>query len=205
MEKEIEIQPLDKPIEAQEEVVEQTSDNNATLWFKNVWEKGKAWCIGAFSGVSFSALVAAIVYVGVKRLTNKGFDKIEKATNATTIADKTSEKFLQNISNVALDVNIKPVLESQYKAMSEQINGELSINLQKQDRKNLALIKCFEAFADYFKCSTAVSDEQKEALANTIAEAKSLYANCDNSVTAKVEIKAEPLKEETKVQIAENY
>lgn len=205
VEKELEIKPLEVEEETQEVVIEQTADNNATIWFKEIWEKGKAWVIGACSGLSISALVGAFLVVAVKRATNKGFDSIEKNTNATTIADKTSEKFLQNISNVALDVNIKPVLESQYKAMSEEINGELTINLQKQDRKNLALIKCFEAFADYFKCSTAVSDEQKEALAQTIEEAKALYSNCDNQVTAKVEVKAEPEKKETKVSIAENY
>lgn len=189
-----------------EEVEEQTADNNANIWFKETWDKCKNWVIGACSGVTFSAIVGAILLVAVKRATNKGFDAIEKNTNSTTIADKASEKILGNLSNVALDVNIKPVMESQYKALSEQINGELTNAIQKQDLKNLAVIECFEAFAGYFKCSTAISDEQKKALDDTIKKAKALYSNVDNKVSAKVEIKAEPTPvQKTKVEIAENY
>lgn len=189
-----------------QEVVEENADNSAKIWFMETWDKCKNWVIGACSGISFSAIVAAIFLVGVRRATNSGFDKIEKSTNSQTIADLSSAKILDNLSNVALDVNIKPVLESQYKAISEEINGELTINLQKQDKKNLAIIECFEAFADYFKCSNAVSDEQKQNLAEKIASAKSLYSNVDNKVSAKVEIKADtkPVKE-TKIEIAENY
>lgn len=207
------------PIAQEEQVVEETqpiveesantetSDNNALIWLKETWEKTKNYALGIASGVTFGAIISAIFLVAVRRVTNKAFDKIEKKTDSKTIADLSSKAILDNLSNVALDVNIKPVLMSQYKAMSEEINGELTIAIEKQDKKNLALIKCFKAFADYFKASVAISDEQKQALADTIAEAESLYANCDNKVRAKVEIKAEPVveKKETKVEIAENY
>jgi hypothetical protein len=185
---------------------EETSDNNANIWFTKIWQKIKVWAIGAFSGVTLSSIVGVIVAVVIKRGTNKGFDRLEANTNSKTIADLSSKAILEKISSVALDVNIKPVLQSQYKAMSEEINAELSINLQKQDKKNLAVIKCFEAFADYFKCSVAVSDEQKQALADTINEAKALYENCDNKATAKIEIVAEAPKETKKeTKVVENY
>ena len=187
---------------------EETSDNNANIWFTKIWQKIKVWAIGAFSGVTLSSIVGVIVAVVIKRGTNKGFDRLEANTNSKTIADLSSKAILEKISSVALDVNIKPVLQSQYKAMSEEINAELSINLQKQDKKNLAVIKCFEAFADYFKCSVAVSDEQKQALADTINEAKALYENCDNKATAKIEIVAEAPKGEKELQtkkVVENY
>ena len=192
-----------EPFEAKQEeaVVEETTDEEeAKAWFVNVWEKGKAWVIGACSGLSMSLIVGAIVSVLIKRATNKGFDKLEKQTDSATIADLASQKILHNLSAVNIDVNIKPLLESHIRAIYEQINDELTTEMQKQDKKNLAIIECFEAFADYFKCSTAITDEQKQALSEKIASAKALYANCDNKVSAQVEIKAEPTKTEIKTK-----
>lgn len=185
---------------------EETSDNNANLWFSKIWQKCKEWVIAIGSGISIAGLGTAIGYALVKTLTTRTANKIADGCNSQTIADKTSDKLMEHLGNVALDVNIKPILQSQYKAISENINAELSINLQKQDKKNLAVIKCFEAFADYFKCSVAVSDEQKQALADTINEAKALYENCDNKATAKIEIVAEAPKETKKEsKVVENY
>lgn len=182
-----------------------TSDNNALVWLKETWEKVKHIVLGAVSGIGVGTIVSAIFVVVVKRATNKGFDKIEKNTNSTTIADLSSKKILDKLSNVALDVNIKPVLASQYKAMSEEINGELTINLQKQDKKNLAVINLLEKLGNYFDCSVAVSDEKKDEFKQAVQEAKDLYANCDNKVSAKVEIVAEAPKQESKKKIVENY
>ena len=186
-------------------ISEQTSDNNGNLWFSKIWEKGKAWCIGAFSGVTIGGIIATVVYGIVKSFTSKTTNKITEKCNSKDIADQASDKILNKLANVALDVNIAPVLQSQYKAISEEINAELSINLTKQDKKNLALIKCFKAFADYFSCSVAVSEDQKLALANAINEAELLYANTDSSVTAKIEVVAEAPKEEKKPKVVENY
>lgn len=185
---------------------EETSDNNANLWFSKIWQKCKEWVIAIGSGLSIAGLGTAIGYALVKTLTTRTANKIADGCNSQTIADKTSKALMEHLGNIALDVNIKPILQSQYKAISENINAELSINLQKQDKKNLAVIKCFEAFADYFKCSVAVSDEQKQALADTINEAKALYENCDNKATAKIEIVAEAPKETKKeTKVVENY
>ena len=187
-------------------ISEQTSDNNANIWFSKMWEKGKAWCIGAFSGITIGGIIATIIYGMVKGFTAKATNTITTNCNSKDIADQASNKILDKLANVALDVNIAPVLQSQYKAISEEINAELNINLNKQDKKNLALIKCFKAFADYFSCSVAVSEDQKLALANAIAEAESLYSVSDSSVTAKIEVVAEPTKEEKKTaKIVENY
>lgn len=182
-----------------------TSDNNALTWLKETWERAKHVVLGVFAGFSVGAIVSAIFAVVVKRIVNKIFDKMEKNTNSTTIADLSSQKILDKLSNVALDVNIKPVLESQYKAMSEEINGELTINLQKQDKKNLAVINLLEKLGNYFDCSVAVSDEAKAEFKQAVQEAKDLYANCDNKVSAKVEIVAEAPKQEKKKTIPENY
>lgn len=185
---------------------EQTADNNANLWFSKIWQKCKEWVIAIGSGISIAGIGTAIGYALVKTLTTRTANKIADGCNSQTIADKTSKALMEHLGNVALDVNIAPVLQSQYKAISEEINAELNINLNKQDKKNLALIKCFKAFADYFSCSVAVSEDQKLALANAIAEAESLYSVSDSSVTAKIEVVAEPTKEEKKTaKIVENY
>lgn len=182
-----------------------TSDNDALVWLKETWERAKHVVLGVFAGLSVSAIVSAVFAVVAKRIANKIFDKMEKNTNSTTIADLSSQKILDKLSNVALDVNIKPVLASQYKAMSEEINGELTINLQKQDKKNLAVINLVEKLGNYFDCSVAVSDEAKAEFKQAVQEAKDLYANCDNKVSAKVEIVAEAPKQESKKKIVENY
>lgn len=188
------------------EVVEQTADNNASVWFSELWSKCKEWVIGACSGISLSVIVSAIFTAIIKKATSKGFDSIEKATNSETIAEKTTEKMLDKWSNVALEVDIKPLMESQYKQMNEQINAEFKLDLQKQDKKTLALLESIEKLGAYFDCSLAVSDEAKQDFKNTIAEAKELFKG-DTKVSAKVEVVAEAPKEtkkETK-QIAENY
>lgn len=186
----------------------QTSDNNANIWFSKIWAKCKEWVIAIGSGISIAGIGTAIGYALVKTLTTRTANKIADGCNSQTIADKTSKALMEHLGNVALDVNIAPVLQSQYKAISEEINAELNINLNKQDKKNLAVIKCFEAFADYFSCSVAVSEEQKQALADTIAEAKALYENTDNKVSAKIEVVAEaPVDKDvfTGKKIVENY
>lgn len=192
--------------EATEVVEEATADNNVGVWFKTMWEKCKEWAIGAFSGVSVSALVGGIVVVAVKKASSAGFDKIEKATNSTTIADATSEKLLNNLSSVALDVNIKPLMEWEYKKLYQQVNGNLEISLNKQDQKNLATLECFEAFANFFKNST-VPEADKQALSDAIANAKALYETHNTAVKATIEVNATPTTKEVETTntVAENY
>lgn len=186
-----------------ETTAEETTDTSASTWFSTMWEKVKDWVLGVAGGTTVSAIVGAIVITAVKKASSAGFDKIEEATNSTSIAEKTSEKLLNNLSSVALDVNIKPLMEWQYKKLSEQINANLTIELDKQDKRNLALIECFEAFANYFKNST-VPEEDKQALSDAIANAKALYENGTKTVTATIQVSAEPTEEKT-TTVAENY
>lgn len=188
----------------EQEVVEQTADNNANIWFGELWAKIKDKVFSICAGISLGTIVSAIFVVAIKRLTNKGFDKIEKATNSQTIAELTTEKMLDKWSNVALDVNIKPLMESQYKELNEQINAEFKLDLQKQDAKQLAILSCIEKLGGYFDCSLAVSDEAKAEFKACVEDAKELFKS-ETKVTAKVEVVAEAPKKETKAQIAENY
>ena len=182
----------------------ETADNNANIWFKEAWEKGKAWCIGAFSGVSIGSIVAVIVGVLVRRATNKGIDEIKKKTDTDTIAAETSKKLADRMSSMVLDVHINKVLESQYKVISEQIFTSVDKELVDLKKMFIADIECYEAFADFFRCSTAISDEQKKALDEKIQNAKALFETPDDTTKATIVVTAEEPKE-TKKKVAENY
>ena len=200
-----EIAPSEEVVveETTQEAEIDTSSNEAITWLKETWVNVKGYVLGALSGVSISAILGAIFIVCIKRITNKGFDKLEKNTNSTDIANKVSGGILDQLGNCVLNVNMQPLMAKQYAELQAQLEKELFNTLNKQDKKNLALIKCFEAFADYFKCSTAVSDEQREALSNAIAEAKALY-DTNTEITAQIEVVAEAPKETSK-KVAENY
>lgn len=194
------------PAEAaqEEEIVELTADNNATIWFKNVWEKGKAWVIGACSGLSVSAIMAAIILVFVRRITNNGIDRIEKKTDASTIADLATNKLEEHFANTTIDVNIAPLMEKQYKILAAEVYETLFKIIQKQDEKYLAMVKCFEKLSHYYDGSIGITDSQKEELAQAIAYAKSLY-NEPLTTTAKIEVTVEaPKEEETEIKVR-NY
>lgn len=191
-----EADPAEEPAIEAEEV---TADNDAWTWIKETWARLKE-----VIGVSLSALVGAVVIVVVKHITNSGLDTIKKKMDAKTIADATSENFLKNIADVELDVNIKPIVESQLHEMIETITNYFLEALKKQDKKQLAELLALKQLGAYFDCSVAVSDEAKAKFAKAIQDAEALYSNIDNKATAKVEVKSEE-KEETKVTIAENY
>ena len=72
---------------------EETSDNNANLWFKTTWEKVKERVLGLIDGITIGSIVCIIFSVAVKRSTNKGFDLLEKTHNSTVIADLTSSQY----------------------------------------------------------------------------------------------------------------
>lgn len=205
VEQEIEIKPieveLDDPLAETEDV---TADNDAWTWIKETWEKVKGIVLGAVSGISFSAIVAAIVCVVVKRLTNKVADKVEANTNSTTIADLTSQKVADHFSKTTIDVNIQPLMEKQYLILANQVYDTLFKSMQKQDEKYLAMVKCFEKLSHYYDGSIGVTDAQKEELAEAIAYAESLFVE-PTKTTAKIAVVAEePKQEETKV-ITRNY
>lgn len=183
---------------------EETSDSNANLWFNKIWDKCKQWVIAIGSGLSIAGVGTAVGYALVKTFTSRTANKIADGCNAQTIADKTSEKLFNKMSNVALDVNIKPLMEHQYREMSAQINVDVS---RQNELIKQALSKGFdslEKLGSYFDCSVAVSNEAKEAFHKTIEEARALLDEPKKEISAKVEITAEAPKE-TKKDVTENY
>lgn len=182
----------------------ETIDTETETWFNNLWNNVKEWAIAFGSGISIAGIGSAIAYAVIKSTTQKTMNKITTNYNADTIANMTSDKMLQKWSNVALDVNIKPLMESQYKALNEQINAEFKLDLQKQDQKTLATLEAIEKLGAYFDCSIAVSDEAKAEFKQAIDEAKKLYTS-DTKVSATIEIVAEAPKETKKAKVVENY
>ena len=194
------------PIVQEAQAEEQTSDNNAWEWVKETWAKCKHVLIGAVSGISLSAIVSAIFIVFIKRSTNKVADKIEQNTNTNKIAELATEKFLANLADVKISMELKPMLESQVRATCEEVAQYFKREQIKNDEKNLALIKIMKKFAEFFNASVAVTDEQRQAVKEAIAEAEELYTNY-NTTTAVVEVVSQPKanKQEIKTKVKENY
>ena len=188
----------DVVIEAQEEDV-LTADNDAWTWLKETWARLKE-----VIGVSLSAIIGAIVIVAVKYITNKGFEKFDKANNPNAIAKDIKDGVLEGISNSALDVNMKPLMASQYREMSEQVYADLKKENELLKKMVYASVDCIEKLGAYFDCSVAVGDEAKQEFKDTIANAKALFNEPTQEVKATIEVVAEPTKETSK-KVAQHY
>lgn len=185
---------------------EETSDNNANLWFKTTWEKVKERVLGIVDGITIGSIVAIIVGVIIRRGTNKGFDLIEKTHNSNIIADLTSEKISKNMSGTVLDVNVKPLMEHEYRKMSAEIHADMKKENDLLKKMIYANIDCLEKLGGYFNCSVAISDEAKKEYQDTIAKSKALFDEPSTEVKATIEIVAEAPKETKKeTKVVENY
>ena len=198
----------DDEIVASEEAVieaqETSTDFNFGLWLKDVLSRAKTWIIGGGIGVTLGGIFATIIYAIAKFLVNKTLNTLTDKVNSTTIADKTSEKLLDNISNIALDVNVKPLMEYHYKQISAQVYDDL--NKQNELIKKMILENtiCLEKLGGYFDNSVAVSDEQKDEFYKSIENLKALAYEPSNEIEAQIEVVAEAPKDTSK-KVAENY
>ena len=194
-------------IEQETEVVEteQPVEDDADAWFSTIWNRVKEWAIAFGSGISIAGIGSAIAYAVIKSTTSKTMNKITTNYNAETIADKTSAKMVEKWGNTAFEVDMKPLMEYQYRQMSAQIN--IDINKQNELFRDmmLAQLDTLETLGSYFDCSVAVSDERKEAFHNAIEKQRELFNTPKNQVQAKVEIVAEAPKTEKKSKVVENY
>ena len=179
------------------EQIQEAQEDEAMTWIKTTWENIKPRVLGLFDGVTIGGIVAIIVGVIVRRGTNKGFDLIKKSTDAETMSDLVSEKAAKKMANTQLDVNIIPAMKSQYKALSEEINAELTLQIKKQDEKQLAILDSIDKLGSYFDCSVAVGDEAKQEFHDSIANAKKLFEN-DTQVKATIVVEATPEKKTKK-------
>lgn len=181
-----------------EQTVEESApEDDALSWWKQTRENIKPRVLGLFDGVTIGGIVAIIVGVIVRRGTNKGFDLIKKTTDAETMSDLVSEKAAKKMANTQLDVNIVPAMKSQYRALSEEINAELTLQIKKQDEKQLAVLDGIDKLGSYFDCSVAVSDEAKKEFHDSMAKARALFEN-DTQVKATIVVEATPEKKTKK-------
>lgn len=189
------------------EIVAESSDNNATQWFKTTWEKVKERVLGLVDGITIGSIICLIFSVVVKRSTNKGFDLIEKTHNSNVIADLTSDKISKKMSGTVLDVNVKPLMEFEYRKMSAEIHADMKKENDLLKKMIYANIDCLEKLGGYFNCSVAISDEAKKEYQDTIAKSKALFDEPTTEIKATIEVVAEAPKVETKkeAKVVENY
>lgn len=129
----------------------------------NIW----LWALGILGGISFAGILTAVIYGLVKGFINRTLLKVNIERSAEIVADKMMGK----IKNVTLTQDIKPILESDVKKISETMEDELCKAYQRVEQKYDKILSVFEKFCAYFDDSL-ISETKKEELKKAIKEAK---------------------------------
>lgn len=192
-----------------ETVVAATSseqDTTVVSMFSELWGKIKGWAIPLFGGLSAGTIATAIAIVIVKWITNKTLGKIDKKLESKGIADKVCDTVKTSLVDTTVNLNVVPVMTSQYKALAENINANQIALIKKQNEKEKAILEAIKKLGGLFDCSVAVTDEQRAEFRKAIEDAEKIFEVIDTKVVGTVETNKEDLEvtiEESKV--LENY
>ena len=126
------------------------------------------WILSAIGGVSFSAVITAVIYGCLKGAFNKTISKI----NVESIADKATEKGVERVKKVSFTHNIQPLVESELKKVNEHSVEVLKKELADVQAKYDNVINILDKLACYFDNSIGVAEEKKAELKQAIAKAQ---------------------------------
>lgn len=181
-------------------------DTTVVSMFSELWTKCKEWAIPVFSGVSIGAIVSAVVAWIVKRTLTKIANKVEEKADAKIISKDVCKEVKESLVDTHVELNVVPVMTSQYKALAERIYKDLYDLIVKQNEKEKAILESIKKLGGLFDCSVAVTDEQRAEFRKAIEDAEKIFEVIDTKVVGTVETKKEDLEvtiEESKV--LENY
>ena len=129
----------------------------------NIW----VWLVGILSGVSFTGIVAAVIYGCLKG----GFNRTLQKINIEKIVEGVVNKQMERIKKVSFTQNIQPLVESELLKVYEKTNETVVKELQKTQEKYDKLVNVLEKFYAYFDDSL-VSDSKKQELKEALDTAK---------------------------------
>lgn len=188
-------------VEASEEVVIEEAIQEQDFWAS----VGEFWArFKEVIGISITTIVSAILVVVVRYIVNKALEKMDKTHNPKQMQSNIIDGVLDGMGNSVLNVNMQPLMEYQYREMSEQVYADLKKENALLKKMVYSNIDCLEKLGGYFDCSVAVSDEAKQAFKDAIAQSKALFDEPTTEITATIEVVAEAPKEATK-KVAQNY
>ena len=156
----------------------------------NIW----IWVLGILGGISFASILTAVIYGLIKGFINRTLLKLNIERSAEIVADKMMEK----IKTVTLTQDIKPILESDIKKITEIMEEELKKAYKETENKYEKILAVFEKFCAYFDDSL-ISDSKKQELKKAIQEAKEIPMIISNEVSvAEIIVDGTDGKEENK-------
>ena len=136
------------------------------------------WIIGILGGISYTGIIGAVIYGCLRGAFNKTISKI----NTEKIVEEVVNKAVDKVKSVSFKQNIQPLVESELMKVNEKSNEHIELAYAKVKAKIDKLVNVMENLASYFDNSIAVTDEAKEKLHKSIAEAKDDIAK-DTEIT----------------------
>lgn len=163
--------------------------------FSTVW----GWVIAIFGGISFSAIIASVIYLCLKGAFKRTIEKANLKKTQEDAAEQAAEKAVAKIKNVSFKQSLQPIIEGQLKLITENAQEMVKKELAVIKEQNNKLLNVIECLAKYFDNSIGVSEDAKKNLKDAIAEAKTEKIDEDTEQEIVVQ-KEEPIVVETKEQ-----
>ena len=139
-------------------------------WFTNIW----GWVVGIASGVSYGAILTAVIVMGIKRIGNKSEKKQVEICRETTLeaTEYAIEKGLGAIKTKVHKHDIEPLVEEKLRIAAKVASEEQVKELQRIHEENQKIVAILEKFSVYFDDSYYISAETKAELKEAISNAK---------------------------------
>lgn len=139
-------------------------------WFQTAW----GWVTSIIGGLSFSAILTAIICAMIKGNNNRNSAKLvellreeAKASSQEAVAEG-----LGAIKTIVHKHDIEPLVDAKLKNVAKITSEEQTKDLKQIHKDYQQIVKILDIFSSYFDNSFYVSDENKHALKEEIAEAK---------------------------------
>lgn len=152
------------------------------------------WILGILGGVSYTGIIAAVIYGCLKG----GFNRTLQKMNIEKINENLANKQMERIKQVSFKQNIQPIVESELKKVTETANEYIKKQLEEVQKKYDNVIAVLEKFYAYFDDSL-VSDSKKQDLKQALQDAKT-ETSTPNEIEVSQVVIEEP-KEEKKEKI----
>ena len=145
---------------------------------QKVWNIISPYLAGITIGGIVSAFFYAVFSGSIKAFINK--------VNIEKIVDTTVNATMEQIKDVSVSVELKPLVENELKVITKEVNEKVEKELAIYEEKINTLILCFDKLATYFDNSNAIPLETKQDLHNTINQALNIkQENADTTISVK--------------------
>lgn len=134
--------------------------------FQRLWEIVSPY----LAGITLGGIISCFFYAFFSGSIKKFINKIQLGD----IVNQTVDTSMDKIKNVAIQVELQPIIEKELDKVNQYCKEEIEKNFAITKNVCNQMISCFENLAKYFDNSIGVSQEVKDNLYNAIEEAKQI-------------------------------